>query len=163
METMTLEQVRDRLQCTDETELSAEACYALGEVIAAHLREREAAVSDALDYVPGELDKTAPERIWLQIDTFASSNDRSEPWPGADDVTWQDESIGGLEIQYVRADLVVPMLASARVPAAWMTDDGRVISARQKETALRDGGASASSVVPYAIPLTAAPKHEKEE
>ena len=37
---------------------------------------------------------------------------------------------------------------------AWMTDDGRVISARQKETALKDGGASASSVQPYNIPLT---------
>lgn len=89
---------------------------------AALLREREAAravVPDNLDYVPGELDRTAPVRIWLQIDTVASSNDREEPWPGCDDVTWQDESIGGLEIQYVRADLVVPMLTSARVSDGW--------------------------------------------
>ncbi len=86
---------------------------------AALLRERESAkagVPDDLDYVPGELDRTAPVRIWLQIDTAAFINDRDEPWPGCDDVTWQDESVGGLEIQYVRADLVVPMLASARVP-----------------------------------------------
>lgn len=37
--------------------------------------------------------------------------------------------------------------------AAWETEDGRVISARQKTTALRDGGASASSVAPYTTPL----------
>lgn len=37
--------------------------------------------------------------------------------------------------------------------AAWETEDGRVISARQKATALRDGGASASSVAPYTTPL----------
>lgn len=40
---------------------------------------------------------------------------------------------------------------------AWRTDDGRVISAEQKATALRDGGASASSVAPFHIALVAAP------
>lgn len=82
-------------------------------------RERESAkagIMDSIDYVPGEVDRTAPERIWLQIDTDASNNDREEPWPGCDDVTWQDESVGGLEIQYVRADLAIPIPASARVP-----------------------------------------------
>lgn len=39
---------------------------------------------------------------------------------------------------------------------AWETDDGRVISANQKATALRDGGASASSVKPYSNPLVGA-------
>lgn len=58
-----------------------------------------------LDYEPGELDRTAPERIWLQIDTDGGKGDRNEPWPGADDVTWQDTEIGGLEIQYVRTDI----------------------------------------------------------
>ncbi|MFA8336346.1 hypothetical protein [Burkholderia cenocepacia] len=36
---------------------------------------------------------------------------------------------------------------------AWATDDGRVISNEQKQQALRDGGASASSVRPYAQAL----------
>ncbi|MDN7488527.1 hypothetical protein QZM35_12535 [Burkholderia sp. AU45274] len=36
---------------------------------------------------------------------------------------------------------------------AWETDDGRVISNEQKQQALRDGGASASSVRPYAYAL----------
>lgn len=39
--------------------------------------------------------------------------------------------------------------------AAWMASDGRVISARQKERAIRDGGASASSVSVYSDPLYA--------
>lgn len=37
----TLEQIRDALQCTDETGLNAEACYELGENMDALLRERE--------------------------------------------------------------------------------------------------------------------------
>ncbi|WP_244122580.1 hypothetical protein [Burkholderia multivorans] len=36
---------------------------------------------------------------------------------------------------------------------AWETDDGRVISNEQKQQAIRDGGASASSVRPYAHAL----------
>ncbi|WP_175878852.1 hypothetical protein [Burkholderia sp. BCC0097] len=36
---------------------------------------------------------------------------------------------------------------------AWETDDGRVITDMQKQQALRDGGASASSVTPYAHAL----------
>ncbi|WP_155648315.1 hypothetical protein [Burkholderia cepacia] len=37
---------------------------------------------------------------------------------------------------------------------AWETDDGRVISDEQKQQALREGGASASSVRPFAIALS---------
>ncbi|WP_322073373.1 hypothetical protein [Burkholderia cepacia] len=48
----------------------------------------------------------------------------------------------------------VPVPAMATGPArAWETDDGRVISDEQKQGALRDGGASASSVRPYSIAL----------
>lgn len=46
---------------------------------------------------------------------------------------------------------------SDREVRAWETEDGRVISARQKETALRNGGASASSVANYNIPLYTTP------
>nr|WP_308006520.1 hypothetical protein [Xanthomonas albilineans] len=63
--------------------------------------------ADETDYTPGELDRTAPARIWLQINTTGNNFDRDEPWPGADGITWQGESIGGLEIKYVRADIAV--------------------------------------------------------
>lgn len=62
------------------------------------------------DYTPGLLDFTAPPRVWLQIDTDGDNTDRSEAipreaWP---DLTWCYESIGGQEVQYVRADLAHP-------------------------------------------------------
>ena len=60
---------------------------------------------DLAEVVPGELDNTSPEIIWLQIDTSASNKDRDELWPGDDGVSWCSESIGGLEVQYVRADI----------------------------------------------------------
>lgn len=41
-------------------------------------------------------------------------------------------------------------------PAAWMTEDGRVISAATKLTE-QDGGASASAMRAYSIPLFASP------
>lgn len=37
-------------------------------------------------------------------------------------------------------------------PIAWVTDDDRAITAAQKQRALADGGATASSVRPYSIP-----------
>ena len=66
-------------------------------------------LEDLAEVVPGELDKTAPEIIWLQIDTSESNKERDELWLGDDGVTWCSESIGGLEIQYVRADLYTDM------------------------------------------------------
>jgi hypothetical protein len=61
---------------------------------------------EELDYTPGKLDETAPPRIWLQVDTSANNDERDEPFPAdLDGVTWQDEQIGGLEVEYVRADL----------------------------------------------------------
>ncbi|KGC66688.1 gp63 domain protein [Burkholderia pseudomallei] len=42
--------------------------------------------------------------------------------------------------------------AEAREPIAWVTDDDRAITAAQKQRALADGGATASSVRPYSIP-----------
>jgi len=38
------------------------------------------------------------------------------------------------------------------IVGAWMTDDDRAITAAQKQRALADGGATASSVQPYSIP-----------
>ncbi|WP_155637685.1 hypothetical protein [Burkholderia cepacia] len=45
-----------------------------------------------------------------------------------------------------------PTMATEPV-RAWETDDGRVITDEQKQQALRDGGASASSVRPFSIAL----------
>ena len=59
-----------------------------------------------------------PPRIWLQIDTSADNSERDDKWPDPDGVSWCWESIGGLEIQYVRADL-------AQQPAAVGVKDGR--------------------------------------
>jgi hypothetical protein len=59
-----------------------------------------------IDYTAGELDRTAPERIWLQSDTSGMNSERDDPWPGDDGVSWCSESIGGLEVQYIRADLL---------------------------------------------------------
>jgi len=73
------------------------------------VREVIAYINMEAGVVPGELDKTAPEIIWLQIDTSESNKERDELWPGDDGVTWCSESIGGLEIQYVRADLYTDM------------------------------------------------------
>jgi len=50
-----------------------------------------------------------------------------------------------------------PHATESQKVAAWMTDDERVISDSQKSTALKDGGASASSVKPYSIALGALP------
>jgi hypothetical protein len=79
--------------------------------------------SDAQDYVPGRLDREAPPRVWLQIDTGGNNDERDVSWPGPEHVTWQDESIGGLEIEYVRADLALP-------PAGWVPDNnaGKVLA-----------------------------------
>lgn len=49
----------------------------------------------------------------------------------------------------------VSELAEAREPIAWVTDDDRAITAAQKQRALADGGATASSVRPYSIPCYA--------
>jgi hypothetical protein len=67
----------------------------------------------------GRTTKTAPKRIWLQVnpDAWADDDDnvedQDEPFP-AEDVTWCPHSIGGLEVEYVRADLVQQIEATLR-------------------------------------------------
>ncbi|KGV80216.1 putative gp43 [Burkholderia pseudomallei MSHR4375] len=58
-----------------------------------------------------------------------------------------------LEVDLYRAQADAP--AEAREPIAWVTDDDRAITAAQKQRALADGGATASSVRPYSIPCYA--------
>ena len=67
------------------------------------------------------LDASMPPMIWLQIDTEGDNEaDRDEPMPedALDNVTWCRDSIGGVEVEYVRADLV-----RAAMPIN-VTDDG---------------------------------------
>ena len=98
-------------------ELGATDKCALRAIIAA-LR---APAPTALDCAPGELDRTAPERIWLQVDPGAGKDYRDAPFPGNhEDVTWSAESVCGLEVQYVRADLAAP--AAAGVPDALLRE-----------------------------------------
>lgn len=60
------------------------------------------------------LTETAPARIWLQVDVGASGDDRSEPFPSdVDGVTWHSEELGGLEVEYVRADVAATGAANS--------------------------------------------------
>lgn len=78
----------------------------------------------SLDYVPGALDRTAPKVIYLQVDATGNSSDRDQPWTGEMDenVSWSANSIGGIEILYVRADLATS-LPTRPVEAVDVTTD----------------------------------------
>ncbi|MCA8160605.1 hypothetical protein [Burkholderia cepacia] len=75
---------------------------------------------------------------------------------------WARDHSGRMN-DFTAASAVIEELAAARASSAngtgaegvraWETDDGRVISDEQKQQALRDGGASASSVRPFSIAL----------
>lgn len=75
---------------------------------------------------------------------------------------WARDHTGRMN-DFTAASAVIEELAAARASSAngtgaegvraWETDDGRVISDEQKQQALRDGGASASSVRPFSIAL----------
>lgn len=53
-----------------------------------------------------QLTITAPERIWLQVNPEAVS-ENDEPFPSDHEgITWCQDSVGGDEVEYVRADLV---------------------------------------------------------
>ena len=63
----------------------------------------------------GHTTETAPKRVWLQVNSDAWVDEESGRTEGEDDpfpigfgheVTWCQDSIGGLEVEYVRADLV---------------------------------------------------------
>lgn len=61
--------------------------------------------------------ETAPKRIWLQVDPNAITSE-NEGFPADHGgITWCDEEIGGVEVEYVRADLV-----RAVMPVNWEDD-----------------------------------------
>lgn len=108
--------------------------------------------------MPDTLTATAPEHIWLQIDTYGDPNNRSTPFPQDGDVTWCRDSVGGVEVEYVRADLA--SAAQPAVPPGWrlvpekptdewisaLSDSGMRIGSLQ--SAIRDMLAAAPKAAP---------------
>jgi len=66
----------------------------------------------------GEMDLTAPPSVWLQIDADGDPEDRSQPVPRGEwvNLTWHYASIGGQEVEYIRADLAYTAKASGSAP-----------------------------------------------
>ena len=54
-----------------------------------------------------KITETAPKRIWLQVCADEYPGDRDDEFPNDAEVTWCAEELGGLEIEYVRADLAI--------------------------------------------------------
>ena len=60
----------------------------------------------------GHTTETAPKRVWLQVNPEAMLDEETGGFDGDDkpfpqeEVTWCWHSLGGLEVEYVRADLV---------------------------------------------------------
>lgn len=70
--------------------------------------------------------ETAPKMIWLQVDCNADADDRGERFPDPPEgVSWNPESVQGLEVEYVRADLVRAALTKAEAALADIGDADR--------------------------------------
>ena len=52
-----------------------------------------------------KLTESAPERIWLQVNPSEVVHLDDEPLDNWTDCTWCSESVGGSEVDYVRADI----------------------------------------------------------
>lgn len=57
----------------------------------------------------GRIDLESPAEIYLMIDPDGDPDDRGRPFPVDQYQEWCAESVGGLEVRYVRADLVATM------------------------------------------------------
>lgn len=91
------------------------------DILEAHVDECERVLSGSPSMSPVKITetiRTAPKRIWLQVsDDFG---DHNEPFPTRDElgnreVTWCADSVGGTQIEYLRADL-----------AHWITKPARI-------------------------------------
>jgi hypothetical protein len=83
---------------------------------------------------------TAPERIWLQVNADArpSEWDLDQPFPSDHDgITWADEAIGGVEVEYVRVDL--PSLWTYALTAAKAAPNDAVAGLARSASAWPDG------------------------
>lgn len=63
--------------------------------------------------VPDNVTRTAPAKIWLQVDADDYQESRDAAFQSFnDECSWCSESQGGVEIGYIRADLCAQALAS---------------------------------------------------
>jgi hypothetical protein len=86
--------------------MAEELMDAAGYALALRREAETIANPNRLGYTPGELDRSAPARIWLQVDPEDITGDRSDPLADWSPATWCAQPVGGLEVAYVRADLV---------------------------------------------------------
>jgi hypothetical protein len=90
----------------------------------------------------GAMDRSAPERVWLQVDTDGNPEDRSEVirrenWT---DLTWHYEPIGGQEVEYIRTDLSTPAAAPGAGDGKWVPlEPTREMRAAGDSVVLRSG------------------------
>ncbi|HIE4193444.1 MULTISPECIES: hypothetical protein [Burkholderia] len=98
---------------------------------------------------PAPADERAAFEAWLR--SQGSSEDNLERWVRNTDQYSSQVVQAAWEGWTARASSANE--TGAEGVRAWETDDGRVISDAQKQQALRDGGASASSVRPFYIAL----------
>lgn len=89
-------------------------------------REIDAAAPTPPKQEVGEMDRTAPPRVWLQVDTEGDPEDRSEAIPEDVwmDMSWHYSPIGGQEIEYVRSDLTQPAPCPSCEPDGMYATDG---------------------------------------
>ncbi|MCA8120485.1 hypothetical protein LGN07_17320 [Burkholderia cepacia] len=100
----------------------------------------------------------APEELphWFEmfLTNVCEISDRNSPDGEPDAIVATLEELRNCALNAIEQCIsyAVPARAAEDV-RAWETDDGRMISDEQKQQALRDGGASASSVRPFSIAL----------
>ena len=97
-------------------EVGMAVCDRTGRKVWLHRRPPSPGSEGAGEQAGDALTESAPERVWLQVDTDGDPDDRSallprEAWDG---LSWCWESIGGQEVTYIREDLHASALAQAR-------------------------------------------------
>lgn len=97
----------------------------------------------SLGYVPGAVDAQAPQVIFLQIDPENEDPaGRDQAFNAGEEITWCADSIGGIEVKYIRADLAVPQFAvslaleamNEALGAAFKDDPANAVRARAAMT-----------------------------
>lgn len=83
------------------------------------------------------IQRTAPERIWLQVDPDIDAADTD--FHDQDEVTWADDDIGENDVPYVRVDLA----AAPVVPEGWIA----AVKDLRKEAAFRMCGFSGEGCI----------------
>ncbi len=69
-----------------------------------------------------KLTETAPKRIWLQISEYDDAIDSDFAVVDTQFTTWCQDSVGGSEVAYVRADLLDAHIGNSEVVYASLSD-----------------------------------------